>query len=281
MLPIKKIYIDSRQKTADSTSHTDFNVELPITVNLPSKTGFYITDVTIPISFYTIEAGRNDMIYFIIGANSASEDVKMCAKRIPEGNYSVVTLNNAIANIMNTGYLSSTVTTIPSKFVSVPSVSKNKIIIGNDDNDFEILTDEQVLGHIYSGWTGASYPMNSINAMIQNFTPKTIVKRVDFFISGYVDLFPIRNLYITSQTLGTYNSLSLNGERGVLKKVPIRATYGELLFDQTVLGMDYLDCSHQSLSRIDIQLKDSMGRTINLNGNHWSFSIIFIKLNEE
>ncbi|MFM7981957.1 MAG: hypothetical protein ACKPKO_21825, partial [Candidatus Fonsibacter sp.] len=112
------------------------------------------------------EARRNDMMYFIIGANSHSEDVTMCAKRIPEGYYSVVSLNNDIANIMNTGYLSSSVTTSPRKFVSVPSVSKIKIIIGNDGNDFEILPDEQVLGHIYSGWTGASYPMNSKNAMI-------------------------------------------------------------------------------------------------------------------
>ena len=67
-IPIKKIYIDSIQKTQDSASHTDFSVELPFNINLPtnSKTGFYITYVTIPISFYSIEAGRNDMIYFII-----------------------------------------------------------------------------------------------------------------------------------------------------------------------------------------------------------------------
>ncbi|MFM7985893.1 MAG: hypothetical protein ACKPKO_41915, partial [Candidatus Fonsibacter sp.] len=115
-----------RQKTTDSVSHTDFNVDLAVTTNLPPKTGFYITNVTIPISFYTVEAGRNDMTYFIIGANSTSEDVKLCDRRIPEGNYSVVTLNNAIANIMNTGYLSSTVTTVPSKFVSVPDKSEKK-----------------------------------------------------------------------------------------------------------------------------------------------------------
>jgi hypothetical protein len=258
-------------------------VELPFNINLPtnSKTGFYITDVTIPISFYTIEAGRNDMIYFIIIANSEFEDHLMCAKRIPEGNYSLVTLNNAIANIMNTGYLSPINTVIPNKFISTPSISKNKILIGNNDNSFEILTDEQVLGHIYNGWEEASYPLHSINAMIQNFTPNHIERGVDFYMSGYVDLFPIRNLYITSQALGNFSSISLNGERGVLKKVPLRASYGELLFDQTVLGMDYLDCSHQSLSRLDFKLKDSYGNTINLNGNHWSFSIVFVKLNEE
>ena len=100
-------------------------------------------------------------------------------------------------------------------------------------------------------------------------------------MSGYVDLFPIRNLYITSQALGNFSSISLNGERGVLNKDLLRASYEELLFDQTVWGMDYLDCSHQSLSILYFKLKDSYGNTINFNGNHWSFSIVFVKLNEE
>ena len=38
MLPVRKIYIDSRQKTEDSASHTDFNVDLLVTINLPPKT---------------------------------------------------------------------------------------------------------------------------------------------------------------------------------------------------------------------------------------------------
>ena len=41
MLPIKKIYIDSRQKNEDSVSHTDFRVDLPIgNLELPRNTGF-------------------------------------------------------------------------------------------------------------------------------------------------------------------------------------------------------------------------------------------------
>ena len=104
-IPITKIYIDSRQKkTQYSASHTDFSVELPFNINLPtnSKTGFLYNICNKSYSFYTIEARRHDIIYFIIIANSEFEDNLMCAKRIPEGNYSLVTLNNAIANIMNT-----------------------------------------------------------------------------------------------------------------------------------------------------------------------------------
>ena len=74
---------------------------------------------------------------FVIISNSDFEDYMMCAKWIPEGNYSLATLNNAISNIMNTGYLSATVTLIPNKFISTPSISNNKILIGNNGNSFE------------------------------------------------------------------------------------------------------------------------------------------------
>ena len=49
------------------------------------------------------------------------------------------------------------------------------------------------------------------------------------FISGYVDLYPIRNLYIISQTLSNYTSVSTNGEYGILKKVPVSASYNNMI----------------------------------------------------
>ena len=45
MLPIKKIYIDSRFKTSDSASHSDFSIDLPQTFLMPQDKGFYIDDV--------------------------------------------------------------------------------------------------------------------------------------------------------------------------------------------------------------------------------------------
>ena len=41
MLPIKKIYIDTRFKSSDSTSDSDFRVDLPTTLLMPEDTVFY------------------------------------------------------------------------------------------------------------------------------------------------------------------------------------------------------------------------------------------------
>ena len=75
--------------------------------------------------------------------------------------------------------------------------------------------------------------------------------------------------------------MAVNGEWGILKKIPVSADYNLLIYDQTVLGMDYLDCSNQTLSLIDFKLKDHTGVVVNLHDNHVSFSIIFVKVADE
>ena len=75
--------------------------------------------------------------------------------------------------------------------------------------------------------------------------------------------------------------MSVSGERGIIKKVPVRSNSNEMTYDDALLGIDYLSCSKQSLSRLEFQLKDVYGNIINLHGNHWSFSLIFAKMKEE
>ena len=75
--------------------------------------------------------------------------------------------------------------------------------------------------------------------------------------------------------------MSLSGERGVIKKVPVSAGYNEMIFDRVVLGSDYLDCGRQTLSRLEFQLKDAYGDVIDLHDNHLSFSIVFSHFPQE
>ena len=59
-LPIKKIYIDSRFKSSDSVSDSNFKVDLPVPITLPDNTVCYIGDISIPVSRYTVQAGINN-----------------------------------------------------------------------------------------------------------------------------------------------------------------------------------------------------------------------------
>ncbi len=65
-----KIYIDTRQRTADSASHSDFSVDLPTTLLMPEDTGFYVEDICIPVSWWSIEEGVKAFIPWSIWMGS-------------------------------------------------------------------------------------------------------------------------------------------------------------------------------------------------------------------
>ena len=102
-----------------------------------------------------------------------------------------------------------------------------------------------------------------------------------FWTSGYVNVHPIRNLYLISNTLGTHNSMAVNGDWGILGMISVSVDYNQLIYDQTVLGMDYFDCSNQKVSLNDNKLNDHSGDVVNLHGGLVCFSIIFVNVADE
>ncbi len=94
MLPIKKNYIDTRQRTADSASHSDFSIDLPTTVLMPDDTGFYVEDICLPISWWSIEEGYNDTLF--MDFESSFKQVQL----IP-GNYSATGAGAEIIRAIN------------------------------------------------------------------------------------------------------------------------------------------------------------------------------------
>ena len=262
MLPIKKIYIDSRFKSHDSNSDSDMKIDLPNTYSMPDNTVFYIDDVSIPVSWYAVDSNRNNKLYVNInGVNSVVD--------IPSGNYSVASLSAAIGDALNS------IGPLVDDFQAEPLMSTNQIKISiTSTRAFQILTDTQAVA------AGFNQPLNSLNDVLRNTNSQANHNGAPF-VSGYIDLFPIRNLYITSNNLGNFNTMSVSGESGIVKKVPVTSGYNEMIFDQVVLGSDYLDCSRQTLKRLEFKLKDVFGNIIDLNGNHWSCSIVFSKMQQE
>ena len=145
---------------------------------------------------------------------------------IASGNYSTVKLNEGIVatmNLIHSGYFSAS-----------PNVATNTIgITSTAGVVFEILTDAQLRAlNINADKT--------INNVLRNFTPE-IHNHANPYVSGFVDLFPIRNLYLTCSGLGNFNTMSVSGDRSIVKKIPVNAGYNEMIFDQSVVGIDYLD----------------------------------------
>jgi hypothetical protein len=259
MLPIKKIYIDSRYKSSDSRSHSDFSIDLPQTFLMPEDTGFYIDDVCIPHSWYPIERNVNNYIIVAI-------DTQQLAIELDPGMYTVQDLNTHIVAKMN-GRITG------NKFSSSWNQKENTIGINiASGSTVSIPTDSEI--------TDPLYKSRNINHILKNYTSGKTYNSSNPFKSGQVDLNPLRNIYMSASGLGNFNTITVSGNRNVVKKIPVNAPHGSIIFDQTVTGMDYIDCSHQTLSRISFQLRDVFGNLIDLHDNHISFSIVFSRVQD-
>jgi len=279
-LPIKKIYIDSRFKSADSKSDSEFFVDLPQTLLMPERAGFYLDDISIPVSWYPIEAGRNNKLYIelfdlphnIILYPHISETKVV---EIPEQNYTTVDLGSMIQTKINEAFTDEEFTVT----VTHDPATQRYTILGTEGREWKLLTDAEIAKK-----GGYSTPYCSMNYVLSNFAPQTNMNQAPDnivpFVSGYINVFPIRNIYIVASGIGNFNTMSLSGERAIVKKVPVTAGYGEMIFNDAVVGMDYLDCSRQTLSRLGFRLTNVFGETIDLHGHHWSFSLVFSKIQE-
>ncbi len=107
---------------------------------------------------------------------------------------------------------------------------------------YEFLTDAQLSTLKAMNIIKTSEPFNSVNNVLRNFTPKANFKDHDY-ISGFIDLNPVRNLYLSSSNFGNFNTTSITGDSTIIKKIPVNASYNELVFNNVVLGSDYIDCS--------------------------------------
>ena len=160
MLPIKKIYIDTRFKSSDSASDSDFKIDLPTTLLMLEDTGFYIDDVCLPHTWFPVETNVNDKLIFKLIHNTTR------VATVPGGNYSVKDLGVAIATAMNA---SAGVEYFESAYLNTTNALKIKLKTAYASSPFTIYTD--------ATFTSMALPYvgKTINSLLENFTQKAYV----------------------------------------------------------------------------------------------------------
>ena len=92
MLPIKKLYVDSRMRTKGSKSSSEFAIDLPNTLLMPENTVFFVDDVTIPVSWYNINSSNNKLYVLIYSDEGAQPVHYRTALTIKTGNHNTTSL---------------------------------------------------------------------------------------------------------------------------------------------------------------------------------------------
>ena len=291
-LPCKKIFIDTKHKTPDSVDTSNFKIELPDTVYMPNNTIFYITDLAIPHSWYTIDEGWN-RLYIQVSGTSTNPGNKPNECRtiiLRNGTYSITSLAAEIQYQAN-AYFSTT--NIPTHFSVSADIVKNQIVITPVVSTilFKVLTDQDlktgmanlVINGWLGAWNGPAYDYNNpgdINELIGNHGGAGLFHSgSNPFVSGYVDLQYIKNVYLHSANLGNFQTIMANprGSRNIIKKIPVSAPDNQMIIYSESSSADWLECSKQTLKTLEFVLRDARGNQIPLHNSNVSFSIVFEK----
>ena len=270
-LPIKKIYIDSKFRRKDSVSSSNFKIDLPYTLKLGENTVFYVDDVCVPHTWHTVEPNINDKLYLRLTVNNVDTDYLITLN--PQ-TYNGSQLASEINSQINT--------TVFAGNASTPIASYNPqnqtISVSISGFDYKILTDNELRTLTWGGTI--SYNKNdlqSVNELLSNNENTSTTGTVATPVQFYLNLQPVRNIYLRSPNISSFNTIGCNGESSIIKKIPVTTNYGGMIYSTVTSGSDYLDCSKQTWKSLEFHLLDVNSNYINLHGSNVSFSIVLDK----
>ena len=264
MLPINKIYIDTRHKTPSSKSNSDFDIQLKEPINLPDNTVCVVSDIVLRNTITTVEDFNNNLF---VRCNGVDRVVTLFSR-----NYNVLELGFEIESKLNTVFPQG-----GGLFSFIEDVFNTKVVIEiAAGNSFQIFTDDELRSNSMN-WKGDYYDkfnIKSANHTLANFGSSRPHSAGNPFISERIHIQNLEYVLLSCFGLGYSSYSSREGERHIIKKIPL-PPYGEHALINFFDINDSMPVHRISLSKLKFMVTDPYGNTIDLHGSNLSFSLIF------
>jgi hypothetical protein len=270
----KKVYVDTRWSTLDG-SPSRFYYELSDTLQTSEACQVTVTDVSIPVTWDTISE-QNDSLYVVDDALNAR------IVKLAHGTYTLTTLAAEIQTAFNAQLIYT--------FVITTDTATGSIVINNTDRTFIIITDKvfeqpdfrssweanltfdplpTLVGPLGSQAARSTYKSANIvcgfSIPIPDFTA--------FYQGTMVDVRGYSNLYLCSENITNYKTLAPNGNRSVIRRIPVTVLRGDVIH-LTSSAEDSVPCGNINVKTMQFSLRDVYMNLVEIN-SHFSFSLVF------
>ena len=270
-----KIYVDSRHRTAGTNE--DFVWQIPETVDIPDSQ-MYIDACLVPNVFFSVLESRNDHIYFIDEPVSATGFVPAIPRKviIEPGQYNGITLALAVQTAMQAASTFGSQLTVTYE----ASHAKLKIALSAPDNAQVRIFPDGTL-EAFNTWQSVySVDLSDTKSAgkVCGFLGQTqlvAATTVDVLGDSIIDVQRHHCVYIHSDLPDPGSSFGCRGQSDVIRRVIVDAPQNSLAIDRFTTSWDTVEVSSRSLRSMNFRLCDDNGATVNLQGHHWSFSLVF------
>ena len=279
----RRIVVDSRYKTDDSASETDFHISLPYPVRVPQGSHLFVEGVTLGHSWPTIQQGVNDKIYVLeeLGphSNPVQENHKMPV--LSPGTYNgpqlaaeLQSAMNAISTITIGGTYQYTVTENEGRITVHHNIPNN---LGRAYLYSKEWTDEPAtyLHTKYTPYNGQS--ANEVLGYMMNPNQND-----QFIHSGqsvtfhFMDLQRHKQLFLCAPGLGESSMQLLNGDTTCIRRILCGASMqGDVITDTlgtTLAPVTFT--SEEVLHRMHFILRGWDGKPVATGGHQLSFELV-------
>ena len=283
-LTYKKVYVDSQYRLPQSSSSSDFVIELPENFETPIGTKCWITEVSLPTTWKTTENGFFEYFYFMLYDN---DDNLLRSSRIYLGNkvYFAEQLSFDIVSGMNNDvkYLNAGSDIFVYAYSSATRTVEIKVADGLNFK-VKIPTDTELSNYVNNSWTTASEnymtydnknPL-SINYLLSNYVATN--GGLTIWTSSYMNLVPFRAVLLHCPELADHHYASPSSySSNIIRKILIDQQLGGIVNDAHggAFSEDFLDVGGKNLKRLSFRITDTNNKAINLYDINVQFSLIF------
>jgi hypothetical protein len=281
-LVIRRLYVDSRFRTAGTTS--DFEIELQQGFELPANCHCYLAEFTGVVSWLTLNETNNNLYL----GEKVGEDQSFRLVQLPLGAHDSESLRAVLQDSMNAGRPSGlgnyTVTRSSSAgstaTASLGSAAYRYYTVSLSSGKFNIVSDNVLSSAVfYNGlWKtngGETYSPSDLKSSNELFSFEDPLSYQTSHVSKFIDLRSKHSLFLHS-SLTNNDSIGPRNARSALAKIPVDAAYASVIhythggspYELTSVGPTFL-------RTIRFFLTDARNQVIDLQGSHWSATIIF------
>ena len=276
-----KLYVDSRFRvqTGGESSDADFTINLPHPVQVKGRA--FVDTCLIPNSFFVIRSGENDRFHV---REIDSGVVHYHTLTIPPRQYNAVTLATAIDTVLDTA------SNFPGTYTVVFNAQTSRLEIScTGSTTFQVFPDEMLKADPNS-WNVGAFANGDALIDANNLRGAGSVtgfSRGTAYISGSssvkataldsVNCIPYHQMFLRSDLATGYDAIGPDGSSDIIRRITCQVGLNDIIIDQHALPNDTVSIGSRELTSLRFRLTDVFGKTLDTNGFHISFSIIFVE----
>ena len=278
----RRIVVDSRFRTKESVSNSDFFINLPVgAVSVPKGSLMYVDSVCLSHAWPTVQTGINDRLYVQERVTGTSPDTMHTIQLTP-GTYNAEELKDELVVRLNavsvlTGTYSAT-------------VAHGKLTLSNDTplaNGKAYIYSKSASDVAYLQNILPIYPGEDCNELIGLWDTPVLADGTGWIFQGqswtaqYMDLQHHKQLFLCSD-LGESSMMLMNGDTSCIRRILLAGMQGDVVTDVLSTGLASVSFgSETTFQTMQFQLKGHDGKVVNLANHQLSFELILVRPGEK